>query len=139
MIRQICYLSTARTECDMSVLDEILAASRRNNERHDLSGMLAYGGGVFFQVLEGPAAGVEAVMGRILGDDRHRGMYLLQDEMRPGRDFAHWLMAYRILNPQHASKILRAGFVDSRTVPELIAGLDNPLVSTFLKRFAQAA
>lgn len=139
MIRQVCYLSTAREEYGLDVLDDILAKSRRNNGRADVSGMLAYGGGVFFQVLEGPVDSVDAALERIQRDDRHFGIYMLQDEFRTGQDFANWQMAYRILNPGHAASIRSAGFVDSRTISELIAGLDNPLVSTFLKRFAKAA
>lgn len=139
MVRQVCYLSTARSEYGTGELDAILAASRRNNERDDLTGMLAYGGGVFFQVLEGPHADTQRALDRIVTDPRHHGIFTLQDEDRPARDFAHWRMAYRILNPSHAQAIRRHGFVDAATIPELIAGLDNPLVSTFLKRFTQAA
>lgn len=139
MVRQVCYLSTARSEYRMDVLDDILSASRKNNERADLTGMLAYGGGVFFQVLEGPDHDVQSALGRIEADERHHGIYTLQDEIRPARDFANWRMAYRVLDPTHARTIREAGFVDVRTIPELIAGLDNPLVSTFLKRFTQAA
>lgn len=70
----------------------ILIQSRRNNPRRGLVGALYFGDGCFFQVLEGPAAEVEALYQRLQQDPRHRDLQVLGREVVPRRSFAGWAM-----------------------------------------------
>ncbi len=49
----VSYVSTATEPFDDARLAELLAQSRRSNHEHDLTGMLLYRRGRFFQVLKG--------------------------------------------------------------------------------------
>ncbi|WP_430245151.1 BLUF domain-containing protein [Neorhizobium sp. DAR64861/K0K2] len=52
-----------------SNVDEILAKSRVNNERNEITGALLFNAGCFAQVLEGPLDRVEAAFERIQQDE----------------------------------------------------------------------
>ncbi len=46
-MRQLLYVSNARRDFERAQLDSILAAARRNNAGHDVTGMLLYLDGAF--------------------------------------------------------------------------------------------
>jgi hypothetical protein len=59
------YAGSAVGTPDAAALARVLRDSRRNNVRVDVTGMLLYTEGTFFQVLEGPAAAVDATFATI--------------------------------------------------------------------------
>ncbi len=71
----------------------ILAASRRNNPRVEVTGALMFNAALFAQVLEGPRAAVEATFERIQGDERHGDVTLLAFAPAGERGFPDWSMA----------------------------------------------
>ncbi|WP_217989579.1 EAL domain-containing protein [Sphingomonas lenta] len=75
-------------------VQNILAASRRNNAEAKVSGALMFTDGYFAQVLEGDRAEVERVFERIQLDDRHSDVQLLSFEAVPTRVFPTWSMAF---------------------------------------------
>ncbi len=80
-----------------SVLQEILAASVRNNIRHRVTGLLILHDGWFLQTLEGPTAGVKAVFEKIADDGRHTQPTILQHGPVEARAFGRWIMSGRVL------------------------------------------
>lgn len=70
----------------------IMIQSRRNNPRSGLVGALYFGDGCFFQVLEGPAAEVDALYQRLHEDPRHDDLRVLAREVVQRRSFAGWAM-----------------------------------------------
>ena len=95
-MRQLLYVSTAARGFDEAGLEDILAAARRNNPHHDVTGMLLYLNGAFMQVLEGPQGDVGAIYERILKDERHWGAQILLDR-EAERSFAQWSMGFERL------------------------------------------
>lgn len=77
-----------------AAVEQILAASRRNNERVGVTGALMFNGGAFAQVLEGPRRGVEDTFERIQRDPRHGDVTVLQCGPAESRGFANWSMAF---------------------------------------------
>jgi hypothetical protein len=75
-------------------IDQILASSRRNNVRDDITGALLFNSGCFAQVLEGPLEKVEAAFERIQQDDRHGEVSLLALDQIEARSFPNWAMGY---------------------------------------------
>lgn len=73
---------------------QILATSRRNNARNQLTGGLYYGGDRFFQYLEGEEDKVRETYRRILDDDRHRHIVTLIDEPLEEPTMTNWSMKY---------------------------------------------
>ena len=60
MLLQLVYISTMRAPVSTAECEEILAVSRRNNARDNISGLLVVGTTRFLQLLEGPPAAVRA-------------------------------------------------------------------------------
>lgn len=101
----IAYLSTAVAPPDAAELDDILAASQRNNARQGVTGLLCHYEGAFLQFLEGEAGAVEAVYARIAQDPRHFALVQLYRRAITQRLFADWTMAVARpdrLDPQHS-------------------------------------
>lgn len=77
---------------DTAMLNGILAISRANNERDDLTGALICRADLYLQMLEGPEAAVDATLQRIARDDRHLEVNLLLRQPIEDRLFPGWAM-----------------------------------------------
>jgi hypothetical protein len=102
LLHRLVYYSRNETPAarngDASALDgmveQILAASQRNNAQAAVTGALVFNAGCFGQVLEGPRRAVEATFERIQRDIRHSDVTLLAFETTPTRAFPNWSMGY---------------------------------------------
>ena len=92
---QLAYISSAKQPVDQALLDDILMASRRNNARVGVTGLLVSGGRRFLQILEGPDDAVLSTYARIEADPRHRGFVMICCQEVDERAFGHWSMAFR--------------------------------------------
>jgi hypothetical protein len=90
----VSYVSTATAPFDDERLADLLTQSRGSNHAHDLTGMLLYRRGRFFQVIEGPQGAVEHLMDAIRRDDRHSDVRILLSERIDERRFTEWTMGY---------------------------------------------
>lgn len=97
-MRQLLYASNTRRDVPDTVLEDILAASRRNNIGVGVTGVLLYVEGGFMQVLEGEKAAVGEVYARIGRDKRHWNSQVLLDRQAP-RAFADWSMGFERPKP----------------------------------------
>jgi blue light- and temperature-responsive anti-repressor len=80
-------------------ITSILAASRENNARDDVTGGLLFSEGCFAQVLEGPLGAIESAFERIQCDNRHSDVIVLQSGPIDTRDFPDWSMAFAGIRP----------------------------------------
>ncbi|MBB3157733.1 hypothetical protein FHS07_001417 [Microbacterium proteolyticum] len=90
----VSYVSTAVDAFDDAALAGLLDQSRASNHDHDLTGMLLYRRGRFFQVLEGPERAVDELMAKIRRDRRHAEVRVLLSEQIDERRFSEWTMGY---------------------------------------------
>ena len=102
MLRSVIYTSSAAPGFTVRDLSDVLAASRRNNARWHLSGVLLFEGGTFLQVVEGPAWPMDKALSRIRADERHRGITMLSDREADRRYFPDWAMGSRELDGEAA-------------------------------------
>lgn len=102
---QVVYISTARREYSKRELADILEVSRRNNTRDEITGVLCYHGGTFFQMLEGDEEKVRAVMARVDRDPRHYGVTILLEQDVNRRAMPEWSMAFREITDDEAEKL----------------------------------
>jgi hypothetical protein len=91
MITQLIYWSQP-FGFDDAMLGGILIQARRNNARDGLTGALIVRQDLYMQLLEGPAAAVDATFGRICKDNRHLAVRLISREDVPARMFPAWTM-----------------------------------------------
>ena len=90
-LTQIIYSSTP-FGFDASMLDGILAVSRRLNARDDITGTLICRADMYLQLIEGPHAAIQATYERITADDRHLDINLLISRNVTDRMFPKWAM-----------------------------------------------
>ena len=93
-LTQLVYVSAACVPFNDEQLDELLAIARRNNGELDVTGVLLYQDGTFFQVLEGAPEAVQALYGKIERDPRHNNVLLLARRMVGERNFGEWRMGF---------------------------------------------
>jgi hypothetical protein len=93
LLYNVVYCSRAATGIDAAAVDHIIATSRRWNPARGITGLLVFGGGIFFQWLEGPRDNVIELMATIKTDARHENIVMLSttEEVRE-RLFPEWDM-----------------------------------------------
>ena len=104
-----------------SNVDEILAKSRVNNLRDEITGALLFNAGCFAQVLEGPLERVEAAFERIQQDDRHGEVSLLALDPVADRSFPDWAMGFVGASLEQAENFRAVG-QDSGFDPARLSG-----------------
>lgn len=92
VIYRLIYASRARPFRSEDVAG-ILRQSHENNPAAGVTGALCLLDGVYMQYLEGPQAAVEHLFARLLDDERHGKLQLLDRGPVPSRVFPGWSMA----------------------------------------------
>jgi hypothetical protein len=103
MLRRLAWSSVPSQSFSAARLNEIVALSRRNNERNHLSGMLLFTGAHFLAILEGHEWDLNKLWLRLERDDRHCDLIRIGDELCGKRWFPEWMMAYTdhaVVGPQ---------------------------------------
>jgi hypothetical protein len=124
----VVYCSRAVASVDDAVVQQIVATARLRNPQHGITGMLVYGGGVFFQWLEGPRERVLALMALLRADRRHDNVVELSavEEVRE-RLFPEWDM--ELVSAEHIREVLEDALDNATDVrnAQALAGLLSEL------------
>ena len=110
---QLTYISSVTPGSDPDV-NQILATSRRNNDRDGLSGLLISDGKRFLQALEGEKEAISRTFDRIKADPRHRAVVTLSSREIAERQFGQWAMAWNRVSTADSGRTL-ADVVDLLT------------------------
>ena len=73
-------------------LEGICEASKRNNPKNELTGLLFFQSGKFVQAIEGDEDAIEGLMTRVDTDPRHANIKVVVDEAVSERSFPEWNM-----------------------------------------------
>ena len=103
MIKRIKYVSRFEKPHSEADIEAIGVQSRANNERLGLTGFLMASGGLFYQVLEGPAEAIDEVYAKIQADGRHTDLLMLSSEDGVQRLYPDWSM--EIINLDVAANV----------------------------------
>ncbi|MBB6342492.1 hypothetical protein HNP49_002674 [Pseudomonas fluvialis] len=109
---RLLYLSKATNGLGVSGIEALLLSARRHNLQAGISGMLAFNGEYFLQVLEGGRSEVNRLYQRISTDPRHQELLLLQMDEISERLFSDWSMAYVPSSSLTRELLLRYGVSD---------------------------
>ncbi|HWV09801.1 MAG TPA: BLUF domain-containing protein [Pseudomonas sp.] len=101
MLKSVIYVSKATSLQAVSHIREFLPRARAHNDAHSITGALLFDGEHFLQILEGPAAQIDALIARISSDARHSQVTLLAALDLPQRAFSGFSMGY-LYEPKHA-------------------------------------
>lgn len=107
MLVRCLYASRAAAEATATILDEILAQSRRNNPAKGITGMLCVSNNVFIQVLEGGRDEVCDLYNAIVRDPRHENVRLLSYDEITERRFGAWTMGQVNLSKVNPALLLK--------------------------------
>lgn len=91
MVRLV-YRSSSSGKIDLPALQEILQASRKNNRRLGVTGLLLADSNGFLQVLEGEVHAVNGLFQKVSRDRRHAEVVLVSYEPIEARSFSRWNM-----------------------------------------------
>jgi len=93
LLYNLVYCSRATSDVDDAEVERIIRSAKKWNPRNGITGLLVFGGGVFFQWLEGPRDSVIGLMRILQADPRHQSIVSLTEteEVRE-RMFPDWDM-----------------------------------------------
>lgn len=131
-LKQLIYTSSAGQDFSETQLSFLLLNARKNNRELGVTGILLYDAGSFLQVLEGEAATVDALYGRIARDPRHTRVSRLITREISTRAFGEWSMAFVATSSIAASLPGYSDFLQHRGDPTRAADLASKLVMQFL-------
>ena len=107
------YVSTEAVKFSEEALVALLSEARNANTDRDVTGLLLYREGSFYQVLEGSESDVMATFRDIEGDARHKEVRILFNGETDAREFADWKMGF--LNLDGVDVETLSGFSDFMT------------------------
>lgn len=96
---QLVYISciTSTGLSGASTLNDIADTSIKNNKTNDITGILCYGNGYFFQCIEGTEQALTNLKNQLLMDDRHKDLQTLDFSAITTRRFQGWSLRSIIL------------------------------------------
>jgi hypothetical protein len=128
MIRLV-YVSSATKEMHQEELLELLKQSREKNKEKNLTGMLLYANGNFFQVLEGEQSDVIALYNKIIKDERHRNCFEIDQSEIEERTFGEWSMGFKYLTLEDKKSLEGfSEFLDKKMQPHEFAANPSEVV-----------
>ncbi len=88
----LAYTSEAAAGIDGSDVFQIVAKSARNNAESEITGILLFKSGQFFQIVEGPRDSLDALIFKLERDNRHSKVRVLGRTVTKERIFPAWNM-----------------------------------------------
>jgi hypothetical protein len=121
LLYNLVYCSRATPGMDQAEVQRIVKSAKRSNPVHGITGLLVFGGGIFFQWLEGPRDSVMGLMRILAADPRHESIVSLTEaeEVRE-RMFPDWDM--ELVTPDDIRDVL-ADALGEATDPKHSAAL----------------
>lgn len=90
---QLIYRSVSTTRVTSALeMSDILAEARARNAQLGVTGVLTAVDGQFVQIIEGPEAGINLLLAKLMLDRRHTAVRVLQRRQIAERDFGEWEM-----------------------------------------------
>ena len=107
MLIRLTYASTATDGVDLNEFKRILLQAQTNNQRRDLTGMLAFNSKIFLQALEGSRDQVNELYGKLMRDPRHHTVTMLNYKEIEERHWASWSMGFAAPNADNRALFLK--------------------------------
>lgn len=133
-MKRLKYISRFSKRMSSGEINAIARDAAISNRANKITGVLMATGGLFFQIIEGPAEQVDTLWRRILKDKRHKDVLLLSDEENvKERLFSKWSMG-RIdldtgsdIRTEPMKAILRTIFQQHSIMQDLMRSLEKSI------------
>ena len=93
-LTRLVYTSTIADDFSPQDIEAIIEVARKNNRKHNVTGMLCFNRNYFLQCLEGSRTQVNKIYYNILNDPRHSNIIMLDYKEISTREFCEWSMGY---------------------------------------------
>jgi len=113
----------------------LLAKARQYNRIIDVTGILLYTEGSFFQILEGEEVVIDALFAKISQDKRHTKTVIIMREPILKRSFGEWTMGYANVTSQEVGQL--TGINDFFTYASCFGELDQGRAKKILSAFKE--
>ncbi len=114
-LEQLVYVSRSVRAVNSAIgMSDILAEARPNNARDGITGCLTAIDGRFVQVIEGASDKLDDLINRLLRDERHTELRVLERRTVVERDFPQWDMLSPVLVTAEIDDLRRLMRDDSR-------------------------
>jgi hypothetical protein len=129
----IIYSSKATPGFTEHQIPALLDAARTANAARDVTGMLLYIDGNFFQILEGAKATVAEVFERIRRDSRHSRVTQIIREPIVERSFGEWTMGFSTLGLEEIKQHIGENdfFTSATCFEQMTPGRAKKLLNAF--------
>ena len=134
MIFYLIYLSSATKLFSDNDLSEILAVSRVNNTRRDITGLLLYHDGSILQVLEGEKEAVMDLYNHIEEDRRHKGIIKMLSGTSEERSFPEWSMGFKTVSAKEWDEMSGYLTMNPATITQKLKNA-NDNIDTLVKSY----
>lgn len=101
MLIRLIYVSIAQPGIDLQAALSILQQAKVHNQRHQITGMLAFNENFFLQGLEGEAALIDHLYTNVLQDSRHHTVTMLFCKEVESRHWPDWAMGFAALTTEN--------------------------------------
>lgn len=91
---QLIYCSEVSAEISNKQLVQILQKARNNNSKDNITGVLFFNHKYFLQLLEGDQLPINTLYRKVINDNRHTNVTLLNYEKIIQRSFENWAMGF---------------------------------------------
>jgi len=115
LLYELVYVSlSVPQDLPKPALEDILARSRRNNHRANITGVLLHESGKFLQLMEGERDAVRHLFYDVISvDPRHAGIDVSLEGPIESRSFSDWSMGFvQMREMDTVGALLPAGFLD---------------------------
>ncbi|PWQ92306.1 BLUF domain-containing protein [Leucothrix pacifica] len=133
-LTRVIYASRAARYFSSNDILELLSRARHNNSSLNVTGMLLYDHGSFFQVIEGSESVINALFDKISKDKRHTQVTKISTESITKRQFGEWSMGYASVSADEIKDA--AGMNDFFEGTDYLSKIDEGRAKTLLKAFA---
>jgi len=109
----------------------MLSNAKDYNDKHGITGCLLYHNSHFVQLLEWKKKEVQQLFQKILKDERHHNVELIEKEDVHERLFTKWSMAFHNYGQNGTSAHLKMGQIDSFIHESNVFNTKNKLILPF--------
>ena len=127
----LCYVSNESDEINDENLLLLYEQTVENNHKEQITGVLLYKDGNFFQVLEGKQKTIKALFEKIKRDKRHTNLIVLFSKPS-SRVFNHYHTGFSIIHNNEGLESLRNFLVNRKNISTTSACVAG-IVKMFLK------
>ena len=103
VLEQVIYTSVASDNFDAGDLFKIVETATRKNADREITGILVFERGHFFQVIEGPGAQLDRLLVTLRRDPRHHSLRILKRRQSDHRLFPKWRMRRVVIGERQAA------------------------------------